>query len=57
MSHITNWLAMGGYAAYVWPTYGLVCAVLLLNLWSGKRQRQQARRQLQRWYQSEEGGR
>jgi heme exporter protein D len=28
MSSIANWLAMGGYAAFVWPAYGLTAVVL-----------------------------
>ena len=28
MSGVTNFLAMGGYAAYVWPAYGVACAAL-----------------------------
>jgi heme exporter protein D len=29
------WLAMGGYAAYVWPAYGLALVALVgLLLWS-----------------------
>ena len=29
---MNNFLAMGGYAAYVWPAYG-VAAVVLIGLW------------------------
>jgi len=25
---MAHWLAMGGYAAYVWPAYGIAAAVL-----------------------------
>ncbi|MGH7031360.1 MAG: heme exporter protein CcmD [Stellaceae bacterium] len=25
---LSNYLAMGGYALYVWPAYGVACAVL-----------------------------
>jgi heme exporter protein D len=28
MSAIEHWLAMGGYAAFVWPAYGLTAAML-----------------------------
>lgn len=28
MNDIDAWLAMGGYAAFVWPAYGLAFAVL-----------------------------
>ena len=28
MTALAAWLAMGGYAAFVWPAYGLAAAVL-----------------------------
>ena len=28
MSALAHWLAMGGYAAFVWPAYGVTAAVL-----------------------------
>lgn len=28
MNAIALWLAMGGYAAFVWPAYGVTAAVL-----------------------------
>ena len=28
MGDLDNYLAMGGYAAFVWPTYGVALAVL-----------------------------
>jgi heme exporter protein D len=28
MSHIATFLAMGGYAGFVWPAYGVAFAVL-----------------------------
>jgi heme exporter protein D len=28
MSVLSAWLAMGGYAAFVWPAYGIAAAVL-----------------------------
>ena len=30
-------LDMGDYGVYVWSCYGLVLAVLVLNVWLGKR--------------------
>jgi heme exporter protein D len=30
---VARFLAMGGYAAYVWPAYGLTLAVLGALLW------------------------
>ena len=41
-------LDMGGYAAYVWPAYGVTCAVIVLNVvWARRalsRSRAEARR-------------
>ena len=28
MSAFTNWTAMGGYAAFVWPAYGVAVVIL-----------------------------
>jgi heme exporter protein D len=39
---LTEFFAMGGYAAYVWPAYGfaaLVLIVLLVQSWRGARRR------------------
>lgn len=45
-----EFLDMGGYAAFVWPSYGLTLAVLVLNIvWarqSLKRSREDARRRV-----------
>lgn len=44
MSGIGAWLAMGGYAVYVWPAYALAAAVLGgLTLNSCRRYRTSAR--------------
>lgn len=32
-----EFLRMGGYAAYVWPSVGLTVAVMLLNIWWARR--------------------
>ena len=32
MQRLTDYFAMGGYAAYVWPAYGITAAVLI-GLW------------------------
>ena len=29
---LQEFLAMGGYAAFVWPSYGLALLILLINL-------------------------
>lgn len=44
MNAIGAWLAMGGYAVYVWPAYALAAAVLGgLTLASWRRYRASAR--------------
>jgi heme exporter protein D len=44
MSGIANYLAMGGYAFYVWSAYGAAAAVLGgLTLWSWRSYRAAAR--------------
>ena len=51
MSGLTPFLAMGGYAQYVWPAYGAAALVLIgLLLWTlaGYRKRQRELEALQR---------
>ena len=36
---IGDFLAMGGYARYVWPAYALSAIVLVYNAWSAVRLR------------------
>jgi heme exporter protein D len=47
---MNEFLYMGGYAAYVWPSYGLTLAVIVLNIvWARRllaRSREEARRRL-----------
>lgn len=47
---LSSFLQMGGYAAYVWPSYGLTIATILLNiLWARRllaKSREEARRRL-----------
>ncbi len=47
---MTGFLAMGGYAAYVWPSYGLTLVVIILNIiWARRlllKSREEARRRL-----------
>jgi len=45
---VSEFLSMGGYAIYVWPSYGLAALVLWLNWYLPKRQHQQLLRQLLR---------
>lgn len=39
-----EFLAMGGYAAYVWTAYGLTAIVMGLNVWLAQRRYRQALR-------------
>ncbi|EHL31454.1 heme exporter protein CcmD [Legionella drancourtii] len=32
MNQFVEWFAMGGYSIYVWPAYGLVGVVFVMNL-------------------------
>lgn len=50
MSQFLNWLVMGGYSIYIWPAYGIVCVVLVMNLLGIKWQRLQTRKKLQSWF-------
>jgi heme exporter protein D len=34
---MTEFLAMGGYAAYVWPAYGITLLVMVLNVAAARR--------------------
>ncbi|HBI21771.1 MAG TPA: heme exporter protein CcmD [Legionella sp.] len=40
---------MNGYAAYIWPAYGVVFGVLTMNLVLIKRQRNRLRKRLEQW--------
>jgi heme exporter protein D len=47
---VSEFLNMGGYAAYVWPSYGLTLVIIVLNVvWARRllaRSREDARRRL-----------
>lgn len=47
---MSHFLHMGGYAAYVWPSYGITLLILGLNIYWARRRlalaREQARRRL-----------
>ena len=45
---LQDFLAMGGYAAYVWPAYGLTALVLLWNWWAARRSETEAQTAAQR---------
>ena len=43
--NFAEYLAMGGYAAYVWPAFGLTLIVLIHNVRSARRHHAAAREQ------------
>ena len=45
---MSEFLAMGGYASFVWSSYGLTAIVLWLNWYLPRRTHQQNLRQLKR---------
>jgi heme exporter protein D len=50
MNAVSEFFDMGGYAAYVWPSYGLTLVVVVLNIvWARRllaKSREEARRRL-----------
>ena len=49
MSAFLTWFAMQGYAAYIWPAYGVVFFVLTMNVLLVVKQRQRTRQLLRQW--------
>jgi len=45
---MSEFLAMGGYAVYVWSAYGITLVVITLNVWLAQRRYHQARRAVSR---------
>ena len=39
---MTQFLHMGGYAAFVWPSYALVLTIVALNIYGARRALRQA---------------
>ena len=50
MTKFIHWLVMGGYSIYIWPAYGLVCVVLVMNLLGIKRSHIKTREKLRQWF-------
>jgi heme exporter protein CcmD len=48
MSGIAHFLAMGGYAVYLWPCYGLTALVVGINFASARRSLRLAQRDARR---------
>jgi heme exporter protein D len=49
-----EFLQMGGYAAFVWPSYALAALVLWLNWYLPRKQHEKELRQLRRRYKAEQ---
>lgn len=43
---MSEFLAMGGYAKYVWPCYGLAVLMLVANFWQPRHQERQILKQI-----------
>lgn len=50
MSDFWRWFSMNGYSIYVWPAYGLVFLVLMMNVLSIKWQSSRTLRLLRHWF-------
>ncbi len=48
-----EWLAMGGYALYVWGSFGMTAACMLLEPWWVQRQEKVVRAQIARRFRVE----
>lgn len=48
--NFSEFFAMGGYAAYVWPSYAIAAVVLVLNVIVPLRQRKRALLRLREYY-------
>jgi len=46
--NLHSFLNMGGYAAYVWPAYGLAAVILFGNAFATKFKHRNAKQQVQR---------
>ncbi|MEZ5499718.1 MAG: heme exporter protein CcmD [Steroidobacteraceae bacterium] len=45
---MSDFLEMGGYARYLWPSYGLTFFVIALNIWLARRNYRNAVAELRR---------
>lgn len=52
MNQFMQWLNMGGYSMYVWPAYGLVGFVLVINMINIQRQKKRTKKMLDQWFKS-----
>ncbi len=45
---MSEFFHMGGYALYVWSSYGLTAVIMIALYWSAKRDQQQIKQQIAR---------
>ena len=45
---MSDFLSMGGYAAFVWPAYAITFLAVSINIWSARRALRLAREHAQR---------
>jgi len=45
---MSEFFHMGGYALYVWTSYGLTAATMIALYWSAKREQQHVKQQIAR---------
>lgn len=50
---LSEFLAMGGYALYVWTSFGLTAAIVVLEVWQVRRHRKEVLRSLHDYFESE----
>ncbi|MCC5793033.1 MAG: heme exporter protein CcmD [Natronohydrobacter sp.] len=50
MTQWFEWLTMGKYSLFVWPAYGLVCVILVMQLLGIRWQRRKTMQRLQHWF-------
>ena len=54
---MSEFLQMGGYAAYVWSAYGITLIVLIINIWAAFRSHTEMLVRVQNENRSERSGR
>ena len=50
---MSEFLDMGGYALYVWSSFGLTAAVVIIEIWQARQQRQRVLDGLRGQFESE----
>ena len=54
---MSQFLAMGGYAPFVWTAYGITLVVMVLNAWAARRRHAQALNRVRQMGEAELSGR